>query len=100
MMNEKWAVFNSSFIIPHSTLPFCHLLVLPPPFVDGCLRLAEQELRRVGVALLKHPVARLGVDVVLKGNLRVARIELERILAFGGARRVVAVERPAARLDR
>src|SRR5437764_12589732 len=89
----------SPFTIYHSR-PFCHQLVLPPAFVDGCLRLAEQELRRVGVALLKHPVARLGVDVVLQGNLRVARNELERVLSFDGARRVEAVERPTARLDR
>src|SRR5207248_11533685 len=89
----------SPFTIYHSR-PFCHQLVLPPSFVDGCLRLAEQELRRVGVALPQHPVARLRVDVILKGNLRVARIELERVLAFRGARRVETVERPVARLDR
>ena len=45
MMNTKrLELFNSSFIIPHSSLPFCHLLVLPPSFVDGGLRLAEQQV--------------------------------------------------------
>src|SRR5437868_4016661 len=106
MVNGKWwlSIQNlesddySPFTIYHSR-PFCHLLVLSPAFVDGGLRLAEQELCRVGVALLKHPVARLGVDVVLKGKLRVARIQLKRAFAFGSARRVEAVERPVARLD-
>src|SRR5438874_12619244 len=98
-MNCKAVAFSSSFIVPRSYFPFCHQFVLPPAFVDGGLRLAEQELRRVGVALLKHPVACLGVDVVLQGSLRLARIQLKRVLAFGGARRVETVKRPVARLD-
>src|SRR5829696_7997860 len=89
----------SSFIIHHSSFPFCELLVLAPALVDRLLRAAEEEARDLRVALLEHAVARLGVDVVLQRNLRLARVELEGVLAGGGARRVVAVERPVAALD-
>src|ERR1044072_850216 len=67
------------------------LLVLTPALVHHLLRAAEEELGDLGVALLKHAVACLGVDVILQGNLRVAGVQLERVLALTGARGVVAI---------
>src|ERR1043165_1096983 len=90
----------SSLCTLHSSLPFGELLVLVPALPDRLLRAGEEELGRRRVALLEHAVARLRVDVVFERNLRLARIQLERVLVLGGGRGVEAVERPVARLDR
>ena len=52
------------------------LVLLPPPR-HRLLRLAQKKLRHGRIALLQHAIATFGVDVVLKRNLRIARIELE-----------------------
>src|SRR3569832_496278 len=59
---------------------FSKLLILLPAARDCFLRLAQKEVGDRGFALLQHAVTTFGVDVVLKRDLRITRIELEWIL--------------------
>src|SRR5215218_97483 len=75
------------------------LILLPSP--RNCfLRLVQEKLRDGGFALLQHAIATFGVDVVLKGNLWIARIELERVLILLNQSWVVAIQRPVTRIHR
>src|SRR5678816_1560359 len=75
------------------------LVVLPSPR-NRLLRLAQKELRHGWLALLQHAITAFGVDVVLKRDLGITRIELERVLLLVNQSRVVTVERPITGIHR
>src|SRR5579862_1825939 len=61
-----------------------HVLVDLPTLADILLGQFEQFARFVGMAFGQHGIAGFVVDVILQLDGGGARIELERILSFGG----------------
>src|SRR5438105_9737054 len=76
------------------------MLIPFPAAGDIFFRLFQQLSGLFRIALGQHGVARLVIDVVLQLDARGARIELERVLAFGGQCGVIAKQRPIARVYR
>ncbi|MBV6467451.1 MAG: hypothetical protein PGMFKBFP_02812 [Anaerolineales bacterium] len=76
-----------------------HLRVELPAVLDSGLRFLHQFLGAGFVAEGEHLVARLVVGVILQRDGRLFGFDGERILARQGETRVVAIDRPGARID-
>src|SRR5690349_12280437 len=76
------------------------MFVLLPPARDRLLCFAQEKFGYGRFTLLQHAIAAFGVDVVLKRNLWITRVELEGVLLLLHQARIVTVERPVTRIHR
>src|SRR5260370_32293790 len=77
-----------------------HFTIFLPVLLDILFGQPQQAFSPLLVALHKHAVARLVIDILLEGDRRLFGVDDQRVLALKTSFRVVAIQRPVPRLHR